>query len=81
MTVKKNKNKLRPLLIGVGSVALTIAGFVFIPHIITKLGNKVYKVSLKKENIDFDNMGPEIIPTPNPIAKSKEVDENYGHQH
>lgn len=81
MTLKKSKNKLRPLLIVVGSIALMIAGFVFIPHITIKLSNKFYKVSLKKENIDFDNMGPKIIPTPKPIAESKEVGENYGHQH
>ena len=27
-----------------------------------KYGNKDYKVSLKREVIDFDNMGPEIVP-------------------
>lgn len=42
--------------------ALTVAGFVLIPPLLQKYSNKVYKTSLKRENIDFDNMGPEIIP-------------------
>ena len=45
----------------VGSV-LTVAGFIFIPPLIQKYGNKVYKKSLKNDEIDFDGMGPEIVP-------------------
>lgn len=44
-----------------GSV-LTVVGFVVIPSLIKKYGNKAYKKSLDAEDIDFDNMGPEIVP-------------------
>ncbi len=45
----------------VGS-ALTVVGFVVIPPLIKKYGSKAYKKSLDAEDIDFDNMGPEIVP-------------------
>ncbi len=45
----------------IGSV-LTVAGFIFIPPLIQKYGNKAYKKSLKNDEIDFDGMGPEIVP-------------------
>lgn len=45
----------------VGSV-LTIVGFVVIPPVLKKYGNKAYKKSLDVEDIDFDRMGPEIVP-------------------
>ncbi|MEY8238217.1 hypothetical protein AALA36_21405 [Lachnospiraceae bacterium 66-29] len=46
---------------GVGS-ALTVLGFVVIPPLIKKYGNKVYKKALDAEALNFDNMGPEIVP-------------------
>ena len=45
----------------VGVLALTIIGFLVIPPIMKKCSNKIYKSSLKKDKIDFDNMGPEIV--------------------
>ena len=42
--------------------ALTVVGFIVIPPLIDKFSTKAYKVSLKKEDIDFDEMGPEIVP-------------------
>lgn len=42
--------------------ALTVAGFVILPSLIKKYGNKVYKKSLNTEDIDFDEMGPKIVP-------------------
>lgn len=45
----------------VGGV-LTVAGFVIIPPLIQKYGNKVYRKSLKNDEINFDDMGPEIVP-------------------
>ncbi len=45
----------------IGSIALTIIGFAVIPVLIDKCGKKLYKSSLKNEEIDFDNMGPEIV--------------------
>lgn len=55
---KKTKNK---VLLAIGGIALTVAGFIIIPPMIDKYGNKIYKASLKKDDIDFDNIGPEII--------------------
>ena len=46
----------------VAGAALTVAGFVVIPPLVKKYSNKVYKKSLNTEDIDFDNMGPEIVP-------------------
>lgn len=39
-----------------------VAGFVVIPPLIEKYSNKMYKTSLRNDDIDFENMGPEIIP-------------------
>ena len=62
MEKHKKKNIGRTILLVAAGATLTVAGFIFIPPLIQKYGNKAYKVSLKKEVIDFDNMGPEIIP-------------------
>lgn len=43
----------------IGGVALTVIGFTVIPPLTNKCANKIYKASLKKEKIDFDNIGPE----------------------
>ncbi len=45
----------------IGFIAVTVIGFLVIPPLIKKYGNKIYRSSLKKEVIDFDNMGPEIV--------------------
>ena len=45
----------------IGSSVLVVIGFTMIPYIINKYGNKIYKSSLKRDVIDFDNLGPEII--------------------
>lgn len=58
---KKNNRCVRVGLFVVGA-ALTVAGFIVIPPLIKKYGNKAYKKSLSTEDIDFDNMGPEIVP-------------------
>lgn len=42
--------------------ALTAAGFIVIPLLMKKYRSKMYKSSLKKEEIDFDSMGPKIVP-------------------
>lgn len=60
---KKNKSGCyKNLLYFTSGIALTIAGFVIIPPLIEKYANKKYKNSLKKEEINFDEMGPEIVP-------------------
>lgn len=44
----------------VGSV-FTMAGFIILPTLIKKYGSRVYKKSLNTNDIDFDEMGPEIV--------------------
>ena len=41
--------------------ALLIGGFIIVPWILKYYMNKEYKKSLNTSEIDFDNMGPEII--------------------
>ena len=45
----------------VGIVALTVVGIIVIPPLLRKIENKMYKQSLKKDEIDYDNLGPEIV--------------------
>ena len=58
---KKNGRCMKVGLVVAGA-ALTVAGFVVIPPLVKKYSYKVYKKSLNTEDIDFDNMGPEIVP-------------------
>ena len=44
-----------------GFLALAVVGAVVIPPLMRKYSNKLYKASNKKEDIDFDNLGPEIV--------------------
>lgn len=62
--MKKEKKNcgLKKVLRFVGGAALTVAGVIFIPPLMEKYSNKIYKSSLKRDEIDFDNMGPEIVP-------------------
>ena len=59
--MKKN-NITKKVLLFTAVAALTVVGFIVIPTLIDKFSTKAYKVSLKKEDIDFDEMGPEIVP-------------------
>lgn len=71
MVEEKNKGKGKKTLIIAGGIVLTAVGFIVIPRLLDKYANKAYKFSLKKEKIDFDNMGPEIVP-----SKEKEDEES-----
>lgn len=71
MVEEKNKGKGKRTLIIAGGIVLTAVGFIVIPRLLDKYANKAYKFSLKKEEIDFDNMGPEIVP-----SKEKEDEES-----
>ena len=44
-----------------GAIAITVVGIIVIPPLLKKYGVKLYKSSAKKEEIDFDNLGPEIV--------------------
>ena len=61
--MKKQKKNDRCVKVGLfaAGVALTVAGFIVVPPLIKKYGNKAYKKSLSTEDIDFDSMGPEIV--------------------
>lgn len=45
----------------IGIATVTVIGFLVIPPLMKKYGNKLYKSSLKKDKVDFENMGPEIV--------------------
>lgn len=62
MENRKTRNIGGTILLVAAGVTLTVAGFIVIPPLIQKYGNKTYKASLKREVIDFDNMGPKIVP-------------------
>ncbi|MGT2828478.1 hypothetical protein AB6M97_07155 [Streptococcus hillyeri] len=65
------RDKHRKLKWFVAGSALTLAGFIAIPTLIQKYGNKVYKDSLKNDEIDFDEMGPEIVPFENKFMEEE----------
>lgn len=44
-----------------GLATVTTIGFLVIPSLMKKYSNKLYKFSLKKDKIDFENMGPEVL--------------------
>lgn len=62
MKKEKKSSGLRKFLMAVGGAALTVAGFIVILPLLEKYSSRAYKASLKREKIDFDNMGPEIVP-------------------
>ena len=45
----------------VGGVVVTTVGFIVIPPLYRKLTNKVAKMSSSTKDIDFNNLGPEIV--------------------
>lgn len=45
----------------IGSIGLTVMGFAIIPSAINKYSSKIYKSYIKKDTIDFDNLGPKIV--------------------
>ncbi len=71
MVKEKNESRCRKAMLVAGGVVLTAVGVIVIPPLLNKYANKAYKSSLKKEEIDFDNMGPEIVP-----SKDKEDEES-----
>ena len=56
MENRKKRNIGGTILLVAAGAALTVVGFMFIPPLIQKYGNKAYKASLKREDIDFDDM-------------------------
>lgn len=67
----KKQNKQKKVMLIAGGIVLTVIGFAVIPPLLDKYSNKAYKSFLKKEEIDFDNMGPKIVP-----SKDKEDEES-----
>ena len=51
----------KPIYRIIGIIVLMSVGFLVIPPLMEKYSNKIYKFSLKKDNIDFENMGPEVV--------------------
>lgn len=44
-----------------GVIVLTVAGFVIVPPLLRKCSNKLYKATIKKDEVDIDSLGPEIV--------------------
>lgn len=59
--MKETKEKSTFLSKMVKGTVLVVTGFVILPKIIEKVSRATYRTSLKNEEIDFDNMGPEIV--------------------
>ena len=47
----------------IGAILLTVVGFIAIPPLMKKVERKIYKRSLKRDYVDYDNLGPEIVKT------------------
>lgn len=62
MIKEKKKCSVCKFLMFICGAALIAAGFIVIPPFMKKFRSKMYKSSLKKEEIDFDSMGPKIVP-------------------
>lgn len=45
----------------VGGVALLAIGFFAVPPLLKKYSNKLYKSSAKKDHVDIESLGPEIV--------------------
>ncbi len=59
---KDNKNSVvKNLFIAVGGTALSVAAVFMAQPFIKKVGDKLYKHSLKKDDIDYENNGPVIV--------------------
>ncbi len=41
--------------------ASVVAGVLIIPRLFKRYESKMYKLSLKRDEIDFDDLGPEIV--------------------
>ena len=44
-----------------GFIIFSAMGFIVMPPLLKKYNNKIYKAISKKEEIDFDNLGPDIV--------------------
>lgn len=49
------------VLVVAGVIVLIIAGFVVIPPLLRKYSNKLYKASIKKDEVNINSLGPEIV--------------------
>lgn len=58
---KRKRSWVSKVLTVSGAVALTAVGCVVIPPLLEKSSNKAYKALVKRDEIDFDNLGPEIV--------------------
>lgn len=45
----------------IGGLVLTAIGFAIIFALMDKYGRKLYKIHRKRDSIDFDKLGPEIV--------------------
>ena len=60
--MKGKKNRCSKVAWLVAGSVLTVAGLIFIRPLILMYGNIAYNISFMIDEIDFDGMGPEIVP-------------------
>ena len=60
-----------------GLISLVV-GIIVIPRLIKVLRGKIYKKSLKKDEIDFDNLAPEIVKKDKLQENKAQEDEENG---
>lgn len=44
-----------------GTCAFAAVGLFVVPQITMKISAKMYKANIQKEEVDFNNLGPEIV--------------------
>ncbi len=44
-----------------GTISMLVASILFLLPLIQKLSDKLYKAHEQKEEIDFDDLGPEVV--------------------
>lgn len=61
MAKAKRKEKKRKLPLVLGGIGLTVASCVVFPIVINGLSRKIYRASSSTADIDFSELGPEIV--------------------
>ena len=54
-------NKRKAVYWSIGFIAVAVVGIFVVPEIMKRFGNKLYKFLLKKDECNFEDIGPEIV--------------------
>lgn len=61
MKTNEKKSVVKSTFMFIGGIALAVTSMITLQPLIKKYSAKLYKASLKKDPIDFDNLGPELV--------------------